>query len=786
MAITTDNPADSTLLNPSGITLLTITLDTSHDRDGSLQSCNSHTNALGCGSVLTGQPLDLFLYTITLSAVGGTVSWGTFTAADPNYTPLGDDLADSHQTEFTRSRPAGSVTPAGLSTLGTIPVTVLSGGPTIEIARGTQPLDPFGFGTGFGGSCDALNFPNTYVLGDQSNPCATGDWFDADGIPRVPPNSAPLLNPIADMTVTEGLTGDQTISGSDPDGNALSFSKVSGPSYMTVSTTTPTTGTVHLATNFLDGGAFAAARASDGLLSADRAFVIHVIQGGTHAPIIDPVPDVTAYTGEVMNQEVQATDPDARTVTFVKMAGPSFMTVTTIEPNAPTVRGNIQLRPGVSDIGIYTAVVGVEWGDNRSSWSFTITVARKDHPPSVRTVGSLTIPEGTTSTVRLEASDQDGDVICLRPVRLPSFATTEPFVCGSGSVTLSIQFSPGYNDAGLYYGLISESSTNFLTSDILPITVTNVDLPNRCPIAQAGPPQTGLVPGSVTFDGRGSSDPDGDPLTYAWDFDAADGITADAAGAIASHVYSSAGSFTVTLTVTDNGHGDPAQACGNSGTTTVTITSECPATVLNGYDTIRLGSGKPFWFGYVQTFSGCFSNPDVVLSSFVMEYAGRQVPAEVTKATVGSDKNGDGIPEIRVTFSKANLRTLFNGIPNGHNVVAVTIKASTLLGRTLVGTTQLEVVNNGDFTASAVAPNPLNPEATLTYTTTKQGFVRIDMFDIQGRLVRRLVDAPAMTAGTHDVKIDGRGEREKLPSGVYYIRGTSSEGEFKHLITILK
>jgi len=41
--------------------------------------------------------------------------------------------------------------------------------------------------------------------------------------------------------------------------------------------------------------------------------------------------------------------------------------------------------------------------------------------------------------------------------------------------------------------------------------------------------------------------------------------------------------------------------------------------------------------------------------------------------------------------------------------------------------------------------------------------------------------------GTFEAKIDGRGERgEKVPSGVYYIRGKSSEGAFKHLVTILK
>ena len=91
------------------------------------------------------------------------------------------------------------------------------------------------------------------------------------------------------------------------------------------------------------------------------------------------------------------------------------------------------------------------------------------------------------------------------------------------------------------------------------------------------------------------------------------------------------------------------------------------------------------------------------------------------------------------------------------------------------------------FGAATVAPNPLNGEATVTYRTTRTGFVRIDLFDIHGRLVRRLVDEPLLTAGTHDVTIDGRGSRgETLPSGVYYIRGTSSEGEFKKLVTILK
>jgi hypothetical protein len=128
MKITTDNPADPGRLRSSGTTLLTIRLDTNHDRDGSPQTCNSHAVAAGCGSASTGQPLTLFSYTITLVATGGTVSWGTFTAADPAYFVSGSDLANSTQTEFNRMTD-GPFTPPGLVILGSIPVTPVSGAP---------------------------------------------------------------------------------------------------------------------------------------------------------------------------------------------------------------------------------------------------------------------------------------------------------------------------------------------------------------------------------------------------------------------------------------------------------------------------------------------------------------------------------------------------------------------------------------------------------------------------------------------------------------------------------
>src|SRR5207253_4663489 len=88
-------------------------------------------------------------------------------------------------------------------------------------------------------------------------------------------NRAPTLNQPANMTVAEGATADQVITGTDPDGDALTFSLVSGPTYATVTTTNATTGNIHLAPGFSDAGsATATARASDGSLTNDKSFTI--------------------------------------------------------------------------------------------------------------------------------------------------------------------------------------------------------------------------------------------------------------------------------------------------------------------------------------------------------------------------------------------------------------------------------------------------------------------------------------------------------------------------------
>lgn len=71
---------------------------------------------------------------------------------------------------------------------------------------------------------------------------------------------------------------------------------------------------------------------------------------------------------------------------------------------------------------------------------------------------------------------------------------------------------------------------------------------NLPPVANVGGPYS-ITPGvAITFNGSGSSSPQGKTLTYAWNF--GDGNTAT--GVSPTHIFATAGTYTVQLTVTDS------------------------------------------------------------------------------------------------------------------------------------------------------------------------------------------------------------------------------------------
>ena len=101
---------------------------------------------------------------------------------------------------------------------------------------------------------------------------------------------------------------------------------------------------------------------------------------------------------------------------------------------------------------------------------------------------------------------------------------------------------------------------------------------NNPPTARAtASPTTGSAPLTVSFDGTASSDPDaGDTISYSWDLNG-DGVYGDATTPTASYTYTSNGTYTAHLQVTDS-HG----ASSISGPLVITVGNTAPtATILS-------------------------------------------------------------------------------------------------------------------------------------------------------------------------------------------------------------
>jgi PKD repeat protein len=141
-------------------------------------------------------------------------------------------------------------------------------------------------------------------------------------------------------------------------------------------------------------------------------------------------------------------------------------------------------------------------------------------------------------------------------------------------------------------GNVGGVTTGTSFDDIVLVSVSEPPPGNGAPTAVAtATPTSGEAPLAVAFDGRGSLDPDGNTLTYSWNF----GDAETASGSSVTHTYATAGAFQATLTVNDGN--------GGSDTTSMNITVSSPGTPPNGDRWVVLESkscGGPCDFAQIR------------------------------------------------------------------------------------------------------------------------------------------------------------------------------------------
>ena len=394
--------------------------------------------------------------------------------------------------------------------------------------------------------------------------------------------------------------------------------------------------------------------------------------------------------------------------------------------------------------------------------------------PILAAIGDLSVGAGETLDHPLSGSDPEGAALTFSKGSGPFYVT----VTTTGPTTGNLHAAPSPADVGSSQVTVLLSDGNTFDAEILTLTVTPCVCP---PVADAGGPYLGFTGVPLEFDGSGSSDPLGSPLTYAWDF--GDGTTGT--GVQPVHTYAVDGTFMVTLTVLNN----RGQADSDSATASIGGPPPAIAFTTGGNGTVRLASSKPRNCVRIEPLGGAFQVEDVDLGSVVMISPGTgsvgQIPAITGKTTVTSDANNNGVPEIEACFSKDDLRQLFSNLPSGSNTVTVSIEGNLTFGARFVASLTLNVFGTGGALASSFRFDSQTSEGVLTFVTSRAGSARVRFFDARGRLVRS-IDTSNLPAGAHDVSIHTRGAGAPLAAGIYFYRVVTPEGTAEGRALVLK
>ena len=413
-------------------------------------------------------------------------------------------------------------------------------------------------------------------------------------------NAAPVARAGANQSVAVGSS--VTLDGStsaDANGDALTYrwilsTRPAGSAAALSGATSPRPAfTADLAGNYV-----ATLVVNDGQADSAPATVLIVVAGANVRPVADAGASQNVLVGGlvVLDGSASRDDNPSDTLTY------RWALTTRPAGSAAALSGAGSARPSfAADVaGFYVATLIVSDGRLDSEPATTVISAATGNVAPVAHAGrAQSVVTGQTVTLDgTQSTDANGDSLAYGWT-----LTTRPF---GSNATLSAPTAarPTFtaDRDGIYVATLVVTDGKLSSA---PATVTVTAGPaNVAPVAQAGPSQTVYAGSVVTLDGSGSTDANGDPLSYAWT------LLSRPAGSVAALSSSSAvrptfvadkeGSYVITLYVSDG----KATSTGVAVVVTV-IPAGAPQIVLSVpepiVDVVRLSldkavSGTVTWF----------------------------------------------------------------------------------------------------------------------------------------------------------------------------------------------
>ena len=308
-----------------------------------------------------------------------------------------------------------------------------------------------------------------------------------------PVNDAPIANGQS-VTTNEDTPKAITLTGSDVDGDTLTFSIVSGPAHGTLSGAPPNV-TYTPASNYHGSDSFTF-KANDGTADSNIATVSITVNSVNDAPIAN-AQSVTTNEDTAKPITLTASDVDGDTLVFSVVGNPAHGTLSGTAPNltyTPTSNYNgsdsftFKANDGTADSNIAT---------------ISITVSAVNDAPTAD-AQSITTNEDTAKNVTLTATDVDSDTLTFSVVANPAHGSL------SGTVP-NLTYTPAadYNGSDSFTFKANDGTVD---SNIATVSIT-VNAVNDPPTADTQSVTTNEdTAKAITLTG---SDVEGDTLTFS-------------------------------------------------------------------------------------------------------------------------------------------------------------------------------------------------------------------------------------------------------------------------------
>ncbi|MCG3111317.1 MAG: PKD domain-containing protein [Candidatus Manganitrophus sp. SB1] len=326
-------------------------------------------------------------------------------------------------------------------------------------------------------------------------------------------NRAPIAHAGPDQNVVTGslVTLDGSLS-SDPDGEMLTYQWTMTEKPAGSAAALSASGAVRPTfTADVDGTYRISLVVNDGMLNSPADEVVIIATRPNTPPTANAGPDQQVTAGALVTLDGSTSfDPDGDLITYhwEFISRPAGSAAVFSSPTAvrPTFTADLP--------GVYTVRLIVNDGQADSPPDeMVVTAAPPNNPPVAHAGPDQSVATGSLVTLDGSgSSDPDGDPLTYdwRFVSLPTGSTAVL----ADSTTVSPAFTADLSGEYVIQLIVSDG----IVQSAVDIVVVVAAIPNAAPTANAGPDQTVQKGNVVTLNGSGSFDPDGDALTYLWNF----------------------------------------------------------------------------------------------------------------------------------------------------------------------------------------------------------------------------------------------------------------------------